>query len=318
MKSLSIPIHIWTYNHPINGITDQIDFLVMVCSENGYLVSIGNKPNIDALNIVIENFSNKSRDILIKFCKRYKKLVAIVMTEHLDFEINTSQVLMHGDRLNTMNDYMHPLMQIKRIKHLIECREYISCFLTLGDLPILKNFHKMLPNINLYRIIFPMIAKCDITTDNLKTDLLFTGTLTVYREQLLKKLRDNNFSIYYPQRLLSKDKHHALNVSSKVILNLPQRVTWQWLSSMRILAGLKAGRMTVSLQTNDTSKISRCCQQLNYKDSDWVSQLQLSIINWQNNYQKCLDNYYLMRKEFVAKNPFPHNFFLYWAGVEYL
>jgi hypothetical protein len=311
-----VPIHLWTYNHPLNGITDQIDFFKTSFTQAGYAVSVSNEPSISSLNVVIENFTPKSRDTLIQFCNTHKKRVAIIMTEHLDYAPSNGELYIHGDRLNTFNDYMDPATQIQRIQHLIECRPYIRCFFTLGDLPELKNISTMLPGLPIRKLPFSKLDKPCANEPQFKQDLVFTGIVTSYREQVLASLRAHKFSLYNPSQLVEKKKYEALNESTKIILNIPQRKTWRWLSSMRIIAALRSGRATISLNTKDTSKISECCTQLDLDSTDWQNTLSLYIEDWQHMYNEAYDKYHTMASSFAAENPFPHELFKYWAIME--
>ena len=71
--------------------------------------------------------------------------------------------------------------------------------------------------------------------------------------------------------------------SAKVILNLPQRETWNWLSLMRIYTSLKQNRTTVSISTNDDSKISNCCTQLNIRSDGFNDILKGIVESWTKN-----------------------------------
>ena len=91
------PVHLWVYNHPFLGITDQVEFFVSTLKQHGYRVSVGREPSQTALNVVIENFSEETKRVLFEFCKATRKRVAVIMTEHLDFE--HEQLVMHGTAL---------------------------------------------------------------------------------------------------------------------------------------------------------------------------------------------------------------------------
>jgi hypothetical protein len=312
------PIHLWIYNHPFTGISDQVEFFIAVFRQHGYPVSIGRQPSESSLNVVIENFSQHSRDVLINFCKSKMKRVAVIMTEHLNFE--SGQIFIHGDPLWSENDYMHPATQVNRIRYLFDCLPYIRCFLVLGDLPELRNLSSMLPGIDVRSIPFPrfdIVANDDADRSGLITnDLLFTGAVTDYRANILAFLKARDFSVACPQRFLSRKARDALNLSAKLILNIPQRANWRWLSLMRIVAGLRTGRATVSLGTNDSSRIALSCSQLDIRAGEWTDSLKNYIENWRELYQRDYENYMSMASEFEQEKSFPHDLFEYWSIVD--
>jgi hypothetical protein len=309
------PIHLWIYNHPFTGISDQVEFFIAAFRQQGYLVSIGRQPSESSLNVVIENFSSHSRDVLINFCKSKMKRVAVIMTEHLDFE--NGQIFIHGDPLWSENDYMHPATQVSRIRYLIDCLPYIRCFLVLGDLPELRNLSSMLPGTSVRPIPFPrldIVANDDADGSGLITnDLLFTGAVTDYRANILAFLKARDLSVACPQKLLSRKARDASNLSTRVILNIPQRANWRWLSLMRIVAGLRTGRATVSLGTNDSSRIALSCSQLDIGAEEWTDSLKNYIENWRDLYQRDYENYMSMASEFEQEKSFPHDLFEYWS-----
>ena len=183
-------VHLWIYNHPIHGITDQIEYFLMIMRQNGYQVTMGNQPRIDTLNVVIENFSEATSEILIEFCRTSGKRVGVIMTEHIDFI--SGQISIHGEPLWCENDYMHPTTQVARIKNLLDCAEFVRCFFVLGDLPALLNINEMLPGVAVRTLPFPKLKPLfgtDLVDEkNFNAELIFTGFITSYRADSLKQL----------------------------------------------------------------------------------------------------------------------------------
>jgi hypothetical protein len=307
-------IHLWVYNHPIYGIGDQIEYFLRAFSQHGYPVSIGREPVESALNVVIENFSVQTRNTLIDFCARTQKRVAVIMTEHIDFV--ERQILIHGDPLWSDNDYMHPATQVERLKCLMSCQPYIKFFMILGDLPELRNFNQLMIGAESRTIPFPAIGRLGPTEKrdaNLKYDLLFTGFATEYRERVLPDVKASGFSVLFPQKFVSRKQRDTLNQSAKIVLNIPQRQNWRWLSLMRIIAALRCGRATVSLGTSDTSRIAACTYQLDLLDADWKDKLKAYVSDWATAYDRMYEGYCRLAKDFEEQNPFPHDLIEYWA-----
>jgi hypothetical protein len=309
----SSPVHLWIYNHPFYGISDQIEFFLLIMRQNGYRVTIGRQPRSDALNVVIENFSAAMSNILIDFCGSQRKRVAIIMTEHLDFI--EDQIFIHGDPLWRKNDYMHPVTQVARIKNLMDCIQYVRCFFVLGDLPELYGFSKMFPGLPVRALPFPrleaVLRSDPAQRDAMKYDAVFSGYVTNYRGELLDSL-SRELSVACPRKFVSRKMRDRLNCSGKIVLNLPQRQGWRWLSLMRVIAALRCGRATVSLGTADDSKTSACCPQLDITKADWIGQLKHYVDNWEAAYLQAFENYSGMAINYEQDKKFPHDIFEYW------
>jgi hypothetical protein len=313
-KTVKYPrIHLWIYNHPFHGISDQIEYFLSAFRQHGYPVSIGRDPSELALNVVIENFSARSRDTLIDFCTRTRKRVAVIMTEHIDFI--DRRIFIHGDRLWSDNDYMDPATQAERLRCLMSCQPYIKFLMVLGDLPELKNFDQLMIGTETRAIPFPAIEHVDSNERHKpepEYDLLFTGVATEHRERLLQEIRGLGFSVRFPGKLVSRKQRDTLNESAKIVLNIPQRKSWRWLSSMRIIAGLRCGRATVSIGTNDTSRIASCTYQVGLNEN-WQEKLGSYVAGWTTAYDQMYEGYCGLAKDFETMNPFPHDLMEYWA-----
>lgn len=309
-------IHLWIYNHPFYGISDQVEFFVAALTQNGYPVTVGRRPSMSALNVVIENFSPETRDTLIDFCRTTKKRVAVIMTEHLDFD--RGEILIHGDPLWSDNDYMHPTVQVRRIVSLFDCLPYIRCILVLGDLPELRNMSEMLPGIDIRAIPFPRLERvgdAQLAAEP-SGDLLFTGIMTDYRAELYAKLNAGRFAVAFPKKFVSRKARDALNRSVKMVLNMPQRRDWRWLSLMRIVAALRCGRATVSLGTRDDSKIAACTYQIDMAHDDWMNTLSEHVDQWADRYRAAYEHYVCMAEAFERTRCFPHDMFDFWAVTD--
>ncbi|MBL8038019.1 MAG: hypothetical protein JNN16_11025 [Nitrospira sp.] len=313
------PVHLWIYNHPFCTISDQISFFVMALQQKGYSVSVGREPRHASLNVIIEGFSlRNNRDVLMEFCQSSRKRVAVIMTEHMDFE--RGRMLFHGAPLGTENDYMHSGTILARTRNLLECLPYLRCFFVLGDLPELRNISTMLPGLDVRTIPFPTIDG-DLCRENTSSsdavhDLVFTGAMTDYRTKWLGLLEASGLSVICPKKFISKNRRNAINRSGKVIVNIPQRQGWNWLSLMRIVAGLQTGRATISLGTHDSSQISSCCTQLDIREHDWVGKVKECVGDWKSLHIRDLMSYSIMAKKFEEARPFPHDVFEYWSVTD--
>lgn len=237
------------------------------------------------------------------------------MTEHLDFQ--HGQVYFHGAPLGSQNDYMHSATILTRMKHLLECLPYLRCFFVLGDLPELRNISMLVPGVDVRAIPFPSLSgdprEAVETCFDTVHDLVFTGAMTEYRAKLIALMEEKGLSVACPRRFISRNRRNAMSRSAKVIVNIPQRGGWQWLSLMRIIAGLQTGRATVSLGTHDVSHIASCCTQLDIRKQDWVCEVKQCVDDWKSLYYRDAVYYSLMAKKFEQERPFPHDVFEYWS-----
>lgn len=304
-------LHLWVYNHPLEGISDQLEFFFLLLKQYGYRVSMSRRPRVDALNVVIENFSETSSQTLINFCEQTGKRVAIIMTEHLDLYGN--ELLIHGERLWSDNDYMHPATQVARIKNLMDCVPWLRAIFVLGDLPQLEGSDRMFPGIPVRALPFPLIPRIDVAEQVPQHDFVFSGAETEFRRQVLKRIRESH-SLALTTQFLPRNGRDQLNASARIVLNIPQRPGWRWLSLMRIIAALHCGRATVSIATGDSSWISRCCYQL--PESEWELRLGEVIGDWKGAYITAYEHYDEMRQDFVSERGFPSDLFEYWALLE--
>ncbi len=291
----------------------------MALQQKGYPVSIGRRPRPSSLNVVIEGFSSeRNREVLLEFCRSLQKRVAVIMTEHLDFQHN--EIYFHGTPLGSENDYMHPAASLARAQYLMECIPYLKCFFVLGDLPELRNMSTILPGLDVRTIPFPNLSDCSshnmVKASEMLDDLVFTGSMTEHRVKLLALLEKTGLSVACPQRFVSRNRRNALNRSGRLVVNIPQRAGWQWLSLMRVIAGLQTGRATISLGTHDTSQIASCCTQLDVREYDWVRKVKDCINDWKSLYIRDLMNYSIMAKKFEEIRPFPHDVFEYWSVTD--
>jgi hypothetical protein len=327
-------IHLWIYNHfletyfidgeestrrlkfrSFTGISDQLHYFISSFKQHGYEVTIGKQPSTSALNVVIENFSAQTRNILATFCQATNKRVAVILTEHMEFRNNSVQF--HGSQILNENDYMNPVTQLSRIRYLIDCAPYIRCFFVLGDLPEIKNIATMLPGIDLRTIPFPKIDFCPDNTNlvpmSLHNEMVFFGAKTHHRSRILSMLVDNGFAVGWPEKNISRKRRDLMCRSSKINLSIPQREGWKWLSLMRNIAALRSGRATVSLGTNDTSRISDCTYQLDTYNSDWLELLQMYVQDWFSSYQVAFENYNSLVERYEALHNFPHDMLEFWS-----
>jgi len=315
-----LPVHLWIYNHPFSGISDQVEFFLLIMRQAGYPTTVGQQPRMDALNVVIENFTGPTSTILIDFCKSTGKKVAIIMTEHIDFL--GSRIYFYGRKLFDEGawgkhhaEYMHPVTQQGRVRYLLESLQYIYCFFTLGDLPELRNFKYMVPGIPVRSLPFPRLPNnlCSPKSADIVPgyDVVFTGHSTLYRNRLLDTI-SKELTLLSSSKFVSRKVRNQFNRSGKIVLNIPQFQDWSWISTLRVFSGLLCGKATVSLGTTDKTCISACCRQLDIRKKGWMAKLIQYVNDSDAEYKRAFLQYSQMAEQYSREKPFPHEIFECW------
>lgn len=310
--SHDFPIRIWTFNNPLPGISDQLYFMADLLYQHKIAFDIDNEPDPSALNILIEHFNEDTASTVRDFCYAHAKKVAIILTEHIDFI--DRKFLFHGRPLGVYNDYMAPSFQIQRLKNLLELQEVTQGYLALGDLPRLINFSEATPLIELYRLSYPLLNPhmmeqgCSAEPE---FDFCFCGGPTAHRAHMLDKIRQMGFSVCGTDRFISVEERDKLIKKARIVLNIPQDTSWQWLSPLRTYAALRQGKATLSIGTKDNSEISKCCPQILQLEtlSDYVA-------NWRDFSRQCHRDYNELSRDFSRAYPFPKQMFELWALCE--
>jgi hypothetical protein len=316
-------VHLWAFNNPLRGITEQIDFLCAALRAHRYPFGISNSPSATALNIVIENFEAESATRVLDFCRRSGKRIAVILTEHLDFI--KGRILFHGVAIDDFDDYMHPAIKRNRLVHLLLLRECLYGFLRLGDLPALANMELMLPGIPVRTMPFPMFLAAERPLKKIGAtpthDFVFTGKITDYRRSVLDSLGEK-YSILRGDQILtrhgdayqSRRCRDALNLLGRLVLNVPQRRNWPWISTMRVIAGLRSRRATATIGTDSNAMIAPACIQLDGAGSAEEA-LRQALAHHDIAFEKAFAAY-----EGLVKSPanprFPEDFFDIWAALE--
>ena len=316
------PIHMWVFNTPFRGVTEQVEFFYAAVRAHGYPFSVSNYPSPKALNVIIENFDALSSARVLAYCRESQKRVAVVLTEHMDFV--DGRILFHGVAIDSFDAYMYSATKRNRLLHLLTLREFLSGFLRLGDLPALTNMEAVLPGISIRTIPFPRISTGERPLDKFgmkpRYDLVFTGKPTGYRIATLASLEDNYTVLRGDQTITrhgdnfqSRRCRDAQNAAGKIVLNIPQRPNWPWVSTMRVIAALRCRRATATIGTDRNALIGPACLQIETPHVDELLQGALE------DYEAAFETAFAAYEELVKSplNPqFPSDFFDMWASLE--
>src|SRR2546422_3966032 len=252
------PVRLWIFNHPFNGISEQVEFFCSALRQHGYPVSVSKRPAEKALNVLIENFSPDSASLAADFCRQRCKRVAVIMTEHIDFL--EGKIHFHGMTVTQQNDYMSTAYKMNRLLGLFTLVEHVRCYFRLGDLPQLNNFSEVVPRATVRTIPFPSIVPFErsLSGERVRYDLAFTGISTEYRSALISKLSLHH-QLLVSRQMVSRRRRDAMNSVARLVLNLPQNPGWTWISTMRVLAAMRCRRATVAIGDFERTAIAPFC-----------------------------------------------------------
>ena len=250
--NLAVFNHISTSTNDTRGIFDHISVIEKFCEKYSIEFSVSYVLDPKALNFLIEGFDETSSQVILDFCQKHKKMVCVVMTEHLT--IDTRGELRFGTYALNDREYIPNID--KRVYSLYSMVEYIMGFVTLGELPKLENLDKIFNKSQVYRMHFPDVIPIKQRDFVPKYDLSFTGYITSYREEVLTKLKKNYKVIYH--NITGNNKERKRNVQlGSVSLNIPQNSHWIWISPMRVIFCLEIGVPCVHIGEGDDTLFYR-------------------------------------------------------------
>lgn len=240
------------FNHrPRTGIVDHLWFIKALCTYEKIDLEISDDLRPDALNILQENFTDNSVEVVQTFCQRWRKRVAIVLTEHL--EVKEGAVHFNFGPLNNGGP---PGNKSERFWSLCLLADHIFTFFTFGELPDLEAARVVFPASNMCALPYPHIyvASRQRTPEY---DIVFTGQIAAYRRKILTALSRRYRVIAVDISHTSEDDREKVHAQAKVAINIPQNEKWRLGSPMRTLYSLRQGLPMVQYGEADETLISR-------------------------------------------------------------
>lgn len=239
-------INFCVLSHPKEVIFDQIDFLSDALKASGYSLSVSEMLDPESINIVQEGFFSRcSSDYVREFCSRYQKKVVVILTEHM--EIIGNNININGFRLNAKNDVMQNASE--RFYNLCLLLPYIRSFAILGHFPDKAKIQGIFPATPIQSIPYTPINLQEPIKQTRKSDFSFTGTLTPYREKLLKAIQ-KEFTCHYGFEDTIARRREVIS-TSKFHLQIPQNKSWRQISPMRVLFAIKSGTPVLNISDHE-------------------------------------------------------------------
>lgn len=232
----------------VKGIADHIIVLRNLLENLGIDYRVSELLDPNGLNILIENFFDSGVRYIHEFCRRYNKMICVVMTEH--FRLSEGE-LYFGNYKASDTEYIGNIGN--RIYSILALSESVLAFMTLGELPKLESNTDIFFKNNIYRVGYPRIENTYEHSDSKLFDLSFTGYKTKYRDKVISDLSKAYKVAYYD--IVSDENERKRNVSTaKVCLNIPQNDEWHWISPMRIIYSLSLGVPCVHMGEGDDTQ----------------------------------------------------------------
>lgn len=245
-------INLCIYNHaPHYTIHDQIWFIREVFTQKGYELICSKTLRPDCINLLIENFVEDDYEIYAAFCRKFDKQIGVVMTEHMEFE--RGKFSFNGTPLE---DTGYIGNKEQRLFGTLSLAEFVFGFFTLGELPELRTWTDILPDQRVHRLPYPSIRSSTRSPTRRDYDIVFTGTVTPYRESVLRNAAKKH-KLVRAEPESTEQQRGDLYAKAKVALNIPQTKNWNWVSPMRVLYGLRAGTPTVHIGRRDSTLFSK-------------------------------------------------------------
>jgi len=247
--NLTVFNNISPFTNDVRGIYDHILAIKRTLEQLNIELTITNTLNVNALNIIIENFTESNVQAINNFCKLHEKKVCVVMTEHLSIKDNE---LKYGTYKITDREYIGNIDE--RIFSLFALSENVMAYFTLGELPFLNDIESMLYTNQVYRINYPKIEPCyDMDFSKVEYDLGFTGASIPYREQIINKLKEN-YRVFTSSIVSNKEERLNNTRCSKAIISIPQNEQWIWISPMRFMYNLEVGMPSIHYGEGDDTE----------------------------------------------------------------
>jgi hypothetical protein len=228
------------------------------------LESLGHKADLEhnlspgKTNILIESFSYDFLEVFREFSKTPGTDYIIVATEYLTGE-TFNQFGKPIEERDNMPHYENPRYWRKRYKTFLEANKYCRAVWHLSESQVqtyrqelgLKHVH-YLPHghvSQLERVHHQINQHKDI-------DVLFTGTPTAYRDQVISDLRRKGLSVKFSLPRSSVQREDLVG-RAKLALNIKQSAEWKYPSNSRFHYHITNSSLVVSEKCEESCDLSK-------------------------------------------------------------
>ena len=222
-----------------NSVSDQLWFLRKLCYENDIPVTVSHQLDPISHNIAIENLNEESAGYIERFCSRYEQCISVLVTEFLSPGGGAGELYVNGELLHRDREYNPELRS--RFENLRRISKFIYSFISLGGQPDPKSYCDIYGVRRAIDFEIPNIGVSLQPVQPKEFDLYFSGSLTRYRKQVLCDLEQAGLCLLVEGRFVSENNRKSQLRRCSFNLNIPQSPSWRWLSTMRVLFGLRQG-----------------------------------------------------------------------------
>jgi hypothetical protein len=242
-KAISVMINIfWPYSHK-NSISDQLWTLQTILYDLNVPHTISDSLDPISKNIFIENVSSGLVDQINNFCEKHKKKIVVVPTEFIEISNkDIREFYLNGCLVKDKDQESSEFLL--RVNNLFKIAHNIEAFVSLAGQPSLEEYCRLFGVSLSFNLGLPNRTVEFSVSDEGKYDFYFSGAMTQYRRDQISELQ-NKFSIRVERFFISETERTKHLGKCNYNLNIPQRPDWKWLSTMRVLFGLRCGKFTV-------------------------------------------------------------------------
>ena len=124
----------------------------------------------------------------------------------------------------------------------------------------------------------------------------------------------DHFAAHLLNQRRSRRRRDAINSVAKLVLNLPQNPGWRWISTMRVLAGMRCRRATAAIGNYEPTAIAPFCITI-ASNEVLRNELSEALAKYDTHFEHLHERY----ETFVhsaANASFPHDELDLWARLE--
>lgn len=226
----------WPYA-TVNSISDQIWFIRRLCADHSIPFTISHQLDPISHNLVLENLNDESTNYIERFCNKHALLVSVVVTEFLAPGPGKDELYVNGELLHVSREYNPELRH--RFDNLLKIARHIHSFVSLGGQPRAESYCEIFGIEHWADFEVPNVEFLPLPVAGKRYDLHFSGSLTSFRKDVLRNLEHTGFSLLVESRFVSEDIRRSQLSQCAFNLNIPQSMNWPWLSTMRVLFGVR-------------------------------------------------------------------------------
>jgi hypothetical protein len=228
----------WPYS-TVNSISDQLWVLRRLCSDHSVPFTISHQLDPISHNLVLENLNEESVSYIEKFCRKHEILVSMIVTEFLQAGQGKDEIFVNGELLTGNREY-NPQLRV-RFENIRRISQHLYSFISLGGQPKAEDYCKAYGIARWADFELPMVSFYPAPILGKPFDLYFSGTLTSYRTESLQRLEHAGLRLLVESRFVTEERRCAQLRQCAFNLNIPQSASWPWLSTMRVLFGMRNG-----------------------------------------------------------------------------